>query len=116
MDEPTSKAAGDDASRPGPTLPLALPLFTALFVLPLLDWQRAILKAYQDALQDPKWPERWDEEAKDRGKVVLEAYLHFSKSQEELGKQWLAWQSDLARSCLETLDGVLRSLDPKRPK
>lgn len=116
MDEPTSRESGDDASRLGSPLPFTLPFFSALFVLPFLDWQRAMLQAYQDALKDPKWRERWEEEAKDRGKVVLEAYLNFSKSQEELGKQWLAWQSDLVRGCLETLDGVLRSLDPKRSR
>ena len=116
MSDPTSRKAGDDASRLGSTLPFTLPFFSALFVLPVLAWQRAMLKAYQDALKDPQWRERWDEEAKGRGKVLLEAYLDFSKSQEEFGKQWIEWQSDLVRGCLETLDGVLRSVDPKRPR
>src|SRR5262245_18805759 len=114
MTEHTSREGGGDASRPWASLPFAVPLFSTLFVLPFLDWQRAVLKAYQDALSDTKWRVRWDEETKGRGKVLLDAYLNFTRSQEQFSKQWTDWQSDLVRGYLETLDGVLKSLDPKR--
>jgi hypothetical protein len=117
MNEPPSnKDSDDDASRLGAMFPFALPVLCGLFVLPLLGWQRAILRAYQDALEDPKWRERWEEDARDRAKLLWDAYLDFERSQQEFGKEWRAWQSDLVRGYLETVDGVLRSLGPRRSR
>ncbi|MGH7331224.1 MAG: hypothetical protein ACREKS_00470 [Candidatus Rokuibacteriota bacterium] len=114
MNEPPSnKYSVDDASPLWSTLPFALPLLCGLFVLPFLGWQRAILRAYADALKDPQWSERWNEDARDRAKLLWDAYGKFEKSQHEYGKDWRDWQSDLIRGYLETVDGVLKSLGPR---
>lgn len=111
MDKPPSKESDDSAPRLLSPFAFTLPLLGSLFVLPLLDWQRALLKAYQKALADPAWLERWEEDAKSRAGLLMEAYLESSKSRQEFGEQWVAWQSDLVRGYLETLDGVLRSFE-----
>lgn len=116
MYEPASRVSDDDAPRLPFPFAFTLPLMSSLFVLPLLNWQRAILRAYQEALEDPAWRERWEEDAKSHARHLIEAYLDYGRSRPDFGKQWVAWQSDLVRGCLETLDGVLRSLDPKRSR
>lgn len=96
-----------------PPFGFALPFLCSLFVFPLLDWQRVMLKAYQEMLNDQKWAELTHEEAKRRGTFLLKAYLEVTKSRQERGQHMLAWQSDLVHGYLQMLEGVLGSFERK---
>jgi hypothetical protein len=98
---------------PFPVLGLGIPLWCSLFMLPWLDWQRALLKAYHDAVSAPDATADAKSDARERAVRMLKAYLDSTTSRPDYAKTLLSWQSDLMRAYVQMLDGVVRSFEQK---
>jgi hypothetical protein len=82
-------------------------LWCSLFVFPLLDWQRVMLKAWQKALADPELGKMSRDEASQRMKLILGLYVAGHRSSEEVAKDLAALQSDWVEAGLKTVEAVL---------
>jgi hypothetical protein len=88
-----------------------LPRLGAICLLPFLEWQRALLKCYQKALEDPTFRQVAGEQAKAFAKALMASYLDFSRSEPEPGRRLVALQSDLINGYLEAVERVLRHFE-----
>jgi hypothetical protein len=94
----------------GPSLALA----GSTLLLPLLEGQRAFLRSYRQALEDPSFRHAQEEHARMLAKVLMASYLDLSRSQRENHDRLVAMRSTLITAYLEALDkalGRLRDLE-----
>jgi len=95
----------------GPTLAL----LGSTLVMPFLEGQRALLRSYQKALEDPSFRQAEENHVRALAKVVMEAYLDLSRSQRENQERMHAMRSALITTYLEALDKtVSRLVGPER--
>ena len=110
----------EDERKPDPARELfsefaqIVPGLGAAFLVPFLEWQRALLKSYQKTLQDPSFRQAWGDHAKTLAKAVMASYLDASRSEREPGERLVAMQSDLINAYLEALEGVLRRFEGRK--
>ncbi len=100
----------DMFSAVGPSL-VAL---SSMFWLPFLEGQRALLRSYQKALEDPLFRQVEEEHMRALAKVLMASYLELSRSQRENGGRLVATRSNLIKTYLEILDKALCRLENQK--
>jgi hypothetical protein len=93
-----------------PDLGPSLALQCTTMLRPVLEGQRALLRSYQKALEDPSFLHAEEEHARALAKVLMASYLDLSRSQRENHERLVAMRSSLITTYLETLDKALGRL------
>jgi hypothetical protein len=92
----------------------SLALLYSVFWLPFLEGQRALLRSYQKALEDPSFRHVEAEHVRALAKVLMASYLDLSRSQRENCEHLVATRSNLIKTYLEALDKVLSRREERK--
>ena len=104
-----SEAFADLARRLAESVP---PAFLGPAVLmPFLEWQRALLTAYQRALADPSLPDALEENTRTLARTLMAWYLEVLSSQRALREALMHEQTELITAWGEALDRLRAQLD-----